>query len=91
MAGILQRYAIGPVLVVVSAIGKTTNAIEEVLENYLANDPLAVLDSFQKVSEYHFAILDSLFPDKSHPVYGEVTSLFDQLASLFANQAWPGF
>ena len=79
MAGILQRYAIGPVLVVVSAIGKTTNALEEVLENYLANDPLAVLDSFQKVSEYHFAILDSLFPDKSHPVYGEVTSLFDQL------------
>ena len=79
VAEILRKFSSGPLLVVVSAMGKTTNALEALLKNYFGNDPVAVVDSFQKVWDYHFAILDELFEDKDHIVFGEVGSLFNQL------------
>jgi aspartate kinase len=79
VAGILKQFTGGPLLVVVSAMGKTTNALEELLNNYMKNDSLAVVESYQKVWEFHFSILDDLFEDKNHAVFGEVESLFNQL------------
>ncbi|MEI6457113.1 MAG: aspartate kinase [bacterium] len=79
VAGILKRYAERRLVVVVSAMGKTTNALEEVLDHYLACDSLRMIDAFNKVKEYHFAILEKLFGKRDHPVYGEMESLFDQL------------
>ena len=79
VAGILQQFSAEPLLVVVSAMGKTTNALEDLLKNYMKNDPLAVVESYKKVWDFHFTILDDLFKDKSHVVFGEVDSLFNQL------------
>ena len=79
VADIVNKFSSRPLLVVVSAMGKTTNALEDVLKNYMNNDPVAVVDSFQKVWNYHFAILDELFADKDHVVFGEIGSLFDNL------------
>ncbi len=79
VAEILKKFTGGPVVVVISAMGKTTNALEDVLEKYIQKDPIAVIESFQKVRDYHFAILDVLFADKNHPVFGEIDSLFNQL------------
>ena len=79
VAGILKSFSREPLMVVVSAMGKTTNALEVVLKNYMDNDPVAVVVSFQKVWDYHFAIIDELFEDKDHVVFGEVGSLFNQL------------
>jgi aspartate kinase len=78
-AAILKKFTGGPLLVVVSAMGKTTNSLEEVLKHYLQQDPIAMIDAFHRVKDYHFAILDSLFDDRCHPVFGEMESLFDQL------------
>jgi aspartate kinase len=79
VTGILEQFSAGPLLVVVSAMGKMTNALEEVLNHYMANDPILVVESYQKVWDYHHAIIDELFADKNHAVYGEVDSLFNQL------------
>ncbi|MDP1623548.1 MAG: aspartate kinase [Bacteroidales bacterium] len=79
VAGILKRFHADPLLVVVSAMGKTTNALEELFFNYRNNDPLAVVESYQKIWDFHFSILEDLFQDKTHIVFGEVDSLFNQL------------
>ncbi len=79
VTGILTSYAHSPLLVVVSALGKTTNALETVLENFLQQDPIALIESFIKVRDAHFEIMEALFSDKRHPVYGQVDSLFNQL------------
>jgi aspartate kinase len=79
VASILKQSGSGPFLVVVSAMGKTTNALEELLKKYMAHDPIAVVESYQKVWDYHYAIIDALFEDKEHVVFGEVESLFNQL------------
>jgi len=79
VAGIIGRHSDGPLLVVVSAMGKTTNALEQVLKHHLSRDPLAMIEAWQKTADFHLAILQGLFPDQSHKVYGEVGSLLDQL------------
>lgn len=67
------------ILTVISAMGKTTNALEAVLRHYMNNDPPAMIEAFGEVRDYHFRIVDELFTDHQHPVYGELISLFDQL------------
>jgi len=79
VASIVAESVATPLLVVVSAMGKTTTALEDLLKSYLYNDTEAVAGSFRKVLDYHRSILDGLFKDKTHPVFTEVDSLFNQL------------
>jgi aspartate kinase len=79
VAGIVKQFSAGPLLVVVSAMGKTTNALEEVLKHYMNHDPLAVIESFERVRDQHYSILETLFEDRGNLVFGEVESLFNQL------------
>ena len=76
---ILLKFSHEPLLVVVSAMGKTTNALEELLSCFQKKDPLKVIRSFRKVEDYHWEIVRELFADNEHPVYGEVDSIFNQL------------
>lgn len=79
VASIAGRSDHAPLLIVISAMGKTTNALEEVLSHYMARDAVALTEAFRKVRDYHFNILEELFDDIDHPVFGEVDSLFNQL------------
>ena len=76
---ILKKHRNTPVMTVVSAMGKTTNALEVVLKHYRDNDPIQLIDSFRAVYNTHFSVIRELFPDENHPVYAEAESLFDQL------------
>jgi aspartate kinase len=92
VADILAQSDANHLLVVVSAMGKTTNSLEVLLKNYRNNDPIAVIDSYQQVHDYHYSILEGLFEDKNHMVFGEVDSLFNMLRGyirkghLFTNE-----
>lgn len=79
VAEIIRSFHDRSLIVIVSAMGKTTNALERVLNDYMQNDPIALIENFTIVESYHYQILDDLFPDKNHWVYNEVSSLFDQL------------
>ncbi len=74
---ILKQYKDAETIVVVSAAGKTTNALEEVVKAYFYKngDAFAALD---KVRQSHIAIMDALLAP-GHPVYDEV---HDLLASV---------
>ncbi len=76
---ILKKHPSARIMAVVSAMGKTTNALEVVLKHYLADDPVPLIETFTAISDAHFAVTRELFPDSSQPVYGELESLFDQL------------
>jgi len=63
-----------PLAIVVSAIGKTTNMLEKVVNDYYANNSPTLDD----VKYYHYAILEELF-DKSHSIFDEVNNLFVEI------------
>lgn len=82
---ILQSQASqhGPVLIVVSAMGKTTNALEQVFD--LAYQHQNAEPALAALKEYHIHLLQSLFPDGRHPVYQQVNALFGQLQEYIAS------
>lgn len=78
LAEILKKYAPKNLLVVVSAMGKTTNALEELNEAYIAgNSRITVL--FEAIKAYHWAIVTELFPDSKHPIYDDLANTFVEI------------
>ena len=70
-------------LLVVSAMGKTTNAMEDVVNSYFNNKEALPL-AFQEVITYHNEILQELFDNPKHPIFEKVKSLFDEAKGFLA-------
>jgi aspartate kinase len=87
---VLEQVGHEDVLVVISAMGKTTNAFEVVIKNYF--DKSAELRaSVQEVRKYHNQILMDLFDDENHPVFAAVTKIFTDLESFLKNNKSPNY
>ena len=67
VATILDQYRNEKLVIVVSALGKTTNALEEITNAYFygKGDAHALL---QKLRDQHQHILQGLFTEPGHPV-----------------------
>ncbi|WP_299548570.1 aspartate kinase [Seonamhaeicola sp.] len=78
LASVLKTIGYKNTLVVVSAMGKTTNALEVVISNYF-NNKAELQSSLQDVIKYHNDILFDLFENENHPVFKKVRSFFDEL------------
>jgi aspartate kinase len=87
---ILKKFASRPTTVVISAMGKTTNSLEQLVSAYFykKEDPEKVL---QQVKEYHQQILSELFPDKKHPVYAEIENTFVELNWIIEDEPAFGY
>lgn len=72
---ILQRYKDERLLIVVSAMGKTTNAMERVVEAHAARNGQA-FGLLNEIKKYHYDIIGELF-EKGHPIYDEVNDVFN--------------
>jgi aspartate kinase len=87
---VLQKVGHDDVLLVISAMGKTTNALEVVIKNYV--DKSAGLQaSIQDVKKYHNQILMDLFDEENHPVFAAVNKLFADLESFLKNNKSPNY
>jgi aspartate kinase len=56
--------ATGNLVIVISAFGKTTNALEKVLKAWISKDP-AYLDLLEEIYLYHQSVINELFNRKS--------------------------
>lgn len=90
LVSVLQKVGYDKTLVVVSAMGKTTNALEIVLHNYF-HDKTKLQSSLQDVKKFHNAILLELFDNENHEVFKKVTSLFNELDNFFQTNKSPDF
>ena len=90
MAAVLQKVGYKNTLIVVSAMGKTTNALELVIKNYFENKA-ELQSALQDVKKYHNEILLDLFENETHPVYKKVTAFFDELSSFFKTNKSPDY
>ena len=60
MASIVQRHGDGPLIIVVSAMGKTTNALERLVPG-VTTDPSERQSIYDTLVRYHSTIIDELF------------------------------
>lgn len=87
---VLQKVGHEDVLIVISAMGKTTNALETVIKNYFekSNEFHA---SLQEVRKYHNQILLELFDDEEHDVFFTVNSHFADLEYFLRSNKSPNY
>ena len=85
VATILQSTAASPLLVVVSAMGKTTNALERILNQY--RNGLDHAPELSSLKHFHASIMAGLFT-KEHPVFDQVEDLFHELEAKL-NRDYP--
>lgn len=75
---------------VVSAMGKMTNAMEAVVNAYF-DKRLGLKKALEEVVSYHQTILQDLFKDKKHPVYQKVNLLFEEVQGFLAWNKSPNY
>jgi len=78
------------VLLVISAMGKTTNALEVVIKNYFDKSK-ELHASLQEVRKYHNQILLDLFEDEDHDVFFDVNAHFDDLEYFIRSNKSPNY
>ena len=86
---ILKNYAEENLIVVFSAMGKVTNMLEEVVEEYMLKSKNAE-QKLQKVKDFHTDILADLFPHE-HSIYNEVNNLFVEIEWVLEDEPNPDF
>jgi len=74
---VVGAYAAEQLLIVVSAMGKTTNALEKLTKAYVAQDD-DLQEIYEEIKQYHYHIIGELF-EPSHPVFNEVANTFVEI------------
>lgn len=87
---VLQKVGYHDVLIVVSAMGKTTNALEVVIKDYFEKSK-SLQASVQEVKKYHNQIILDLFDDENHPVFANVAKLFGELDYFLSHNKSPNY
>ena len=76
-------------VVVVSAFGKTTNALEQVLATWMAGDE-GYRDLLDNIYNYHISVVSGLFPE-TNPVKGRIDNSFALLREYLESAKKEGY
>ena len=88
VAVVLESQGFEKCLLVVSAMGKTTNALEKVVEYYFAKEDYHA--EIEKVKQNHLDISNGLF-QQNHPVFAEISLFFDDIESFLRRNKSPNY
>ncbi len=83
---IVQSHGTNQILVVISAMGKITNKLEELTKAYINGDQ-SCHELFEEIKAYHFSIVDALFENKENPIFNEVANTFVEIEWLLEEEA----
>lgn len=86
LAQIVSRYPEEKLLIVISAMGKMTNKLEDLYKAYLNGEEEKVRETFEAVKAYHFNIIGDLFPNHQHPIYNDVANTFVEIDWLIEEE-----
>ncbi len=73
---ILKRYPRKKIVIVVSAMGKTTNAMEEIVDHFFHKRKKELKKAIRERKDFHLGIIDDLFSGKEHPFHREFEEFF---------------
>lgn len=87
---VLKLFPQQKLCVVISAMGKTTNALERLANAffYKTENAETVLE---EIKQFHISICDGLFPNKQHPIYTELENTFVELYWAIEDEPTHGF
>ncbi|HET7818915.1 MAG TPA: aspartate kinase, partial [Bacteroidia bacterium] len=84
VAQVLKHYPNGQIIVVISAMGKITNALEKLVDAYLSKSNQIKI-TLEEIKKYHFDIIEKLFQNPSHPIYKTIHQTFEAIEKNLAS------
>jgi len=78
VAAILSLFKNEKLVVVISAMGKTTNALEKVVNAFYYGKP-ELKDAIAQVKMYHLEIISGLGFLKEHKIYHDIDNAFTEM------------
>ncbi|MBC7425648.1 MAG: aspartate kinase, partial [Bacteroidia bacterium] len=81
VAEILGRYKSGELLVVISAMGKTTNSLENLVNAFYSGDT-DINPIFAEIKAFHYNIISELIPDSKAPIHTDIEDLFLEMECM---------
>lgn len=78
VAEILSLFKSESLVVVISAMGKTTNALEKVVHAFYHGSP-DLKEALQQVKDFHLGIIAGLGFKKDHPIYHDLENVFTEI------------
>lgn len=88
VAFVLKSRGYQDCLVVVSAMGKTTNALEKVVESYFTKSDYS--KEIENIKTQHLTIAEELFA-KDHKVFDEIAVFFDDIEAFLRRNKSPNY
>jgi aspartate kinase len=89
LANVVEKYKGEQLLIVVSAMGKTTNALEKLTKAY-ADQTEDMQDIYEGIKQYHYDILAKLF-NSNDPVFDEVANTFVEIDWMIEDEPQDSF
>ena len=90
MYRVLEQTGHAQTLIVVSAMGKTTNAFEKLIEVYF-DDAKQMESQLNEIIDYHLGIMNEIFDYPKHNVFDQVKQRFDGLRTFLKNNKSPHY
>ena len=90
MYRVLEQTGHAQTLIVVSAMGKTTNAFEKLIEAYF-DDAKQMESQLNEIIDYHLEIMNEIFDHPKHDVFDQVKQRFDRLRTFLKNNKSPHY
>jgi aspartate kinase len=91
LPAILNRYNSEKLLIVISAMGKTTNALEKVAEAFYARDLPKALEFFGKIKQQHIQLAESLVAANNSLLQQRMGNFFTEVEWLLHDKPAKAF
>jgi aspartate kinase len=90
LAKIIASYSNDQILIIVSAMGKTTDTLEKLCNAYVEGneDAHEILES---IKQFHDDIMQKLFEDNNNPVFDEVANTFLEIEWMLEDMPHPDY
>lgn len=82
VAHIVDQHKDGPLVIIISAMGKTTNALEKVAEAFYAGEKQQALDLFTVIKNQHLTTAKYLLITRFNDCLAQLTDLFTEVEWL---------
>ena len=82
---IVSLHKEGLTVIIVSAIDKTTNQLEEIWKSYLNDDVDSAIQKTNKCIDFHYDIINNLVLNKDDDFVAQFNSLSNELKSFLSN------
>ena len=86
VANVISRYKDETLLIVVSAMGKTTNALEKLAKAYDEQDKPVIQRMYQEIKSYHDGIINHLLTNSPSHAYDDIENIFIELECLLETE-----